>query len=107
MNNRTRLQIGKCIRQYSTTQGRVNRNSLAFTSSATRADKERARQSTEIATSKWRTALRDHRIVQNDDATWSVVHFTGTVIGKFDDAAAAAVAMRDCAAIGFRGFVVS
>ena len=58
MNNRTRLQIGKCIRQYSTTQGRVNRNSLAFTSSATRADKERARQRTDRATSKWRSTLR-------------------------------------------------
>lgn len=107
MDNRTRLQIGKCIRQYSAPQGKVNRNATAFTSSATRADRKRARQRTDIATSKWRVALRDHRIVQNDDATWSVVHFTGTVIGKFDDAAAAAVAMRDCAAIGFRGFVVS
>lgn len=93
MNNRTRLQIGKCIRQYSTTQGKVNRNPLAFTSSATRADRKVARQRTDVAMSKWRRALRDHKIIQNDDSSWSVVHYTGTVLGKFADAVAATDAL--------------
>lgn len=76
MNKQRRLQIGKCIRQYSTTQGRVNRNSMAFTSSATRADKERARQSTEIATSKWRSTLRRCTVAEIA-GLWTVTTWDG------------------------------
>lgn len=107
MNKQRRLQIGKCMRQFSAPAGKVRSDSQAFAkSSATRADRKRARQRTEVATSKWRRALRDHKIIQNDDSSWSVVHYTGTILGKFDDAMAAAAAMRDCDAIGFRGFAL-
>ena len=94
MNKQRRLQIGKCIRQFSAPAGKVRGSSDAFSkSSATRADRKQARQRTEVATSKWRRALRDHKIIQNVDSSWSVVHYTGTVIGKFDDAVAAAAAL--------------
>ena len=76
MDNRTRLQIGKCIRQYSTTQGKVNRNCISFTSSATRADRKRARQRTEIATSKWRTTLRKCTVAEIA-GLWTVTTWDG------------------------------
>ncbi len=73
---------------------------------ATKADKHHAELRSEQATSRWRTALRDYKIIRNDDSSWSVIHWSGTIVGKFDDAVAAAAAMRDCAAIGFRGVAV-
>ena len=76
MENRTRLQIGKCIRQYSAPQGRVNRNAMAFTSSATRADRQRARQRTDIATSKWRSVLRRYTVAEVA-GLWTVTTWDG------------------------------
>ena len=96
MNKQRRLQIGKCIRQFSAPAGKVRGSSDAFAkSSATRADRKQARQRTDVAMSKWRRALRDHKIIQNDDSTWSVVHYTGTVLGTFADAVAAAAALAN------------
>ena len=60
---------------------------------ATKADKHHAELRSEQATSRWRTALRDHKIIQNDDSSWSVVHWSGRVLGKFDDAVAASAAL--------------
>jgi len=96
LNKQRRLQVGKCIRQFSAPAGKVRSNSQAFAkSSATRADRQRARQRSEVATSRWRTALRDHKIIRNDDSSWSVVHYTGTVVGTFGDAVAASAALAN------------
>lgn len=96
LNKQRRLQVGKCIRQFSTPDGKVRSNSQAFAkSSATRADRQRARQRSEVATSRWRTALRDHKIIQNDDYSWSVVHFSGRVLGTFNSAVAASAALAN------------
>lgn len=96
LNKQRRLQVGKCIRQFSAPDGKVRANSQAFLkSSATRADRQRARQRSEVATSRWRTALRDHKIIRNDDSSWSVVHYTGTVVGTFGDAVAASAALAN------------
>ena len=96
MNKQRRLQIGKCIRQFSAPAGKVRSSSDAFAkSSDTRADRKQARQRTDVAMSKGRRALRDHKIIQNADSTWSVVHYTGTVLGTFADAVAATAALAN------------
>jgi hypothetical protein len=96
LNKQRRLQVGKCIRQFSAPDGKVRANSQAFLkSSATRADRQRARQRSEVATSRWRTALRDYKIIQNDDSSWAVIHWSGTIVGKFDDAVAASAALAN------------
>ena len=60
---------------------------------ATKSDKHHAELRSEQATSRWRTALRDHKIIQNDDSSWSVVHWSGRVVGTFNSAVAASAAL--------------
>lgn len=107
--SRTQRQIytAKCMRNHSAPEGKVRGAKQPLgQSTASLQSRKYARLRSDQATSKWRTTLRDHKIVQNRDDSWSVVHFSGSVLGKFDDAMAAAAAMRDCDAIGFHGFTV-
>lgn len=41
---------------------------------ATKADKHHAELRSEQATSRWRTALRDYKIIRNDDSSWAGFH---------------------------------
>ena len=41
---------------------------------ATKSDKHHAELRSEQATSRWRTALRDHKIIQNDESSWARFH---------------------------------
>lgn len=59
---------------------------------ASRTEKERAARRTDSATSKWRTTMRDHKIVQTGNA-WTVTHWDGTVVGTFADITAATAAL--------------
>jgi len=70
-----------------------NRRCLSQTR-ATKPQRERARLRTDQATSKWRTTMRDHRIVHDSlNDSWSIIHFSGEVIGTYADITAATAAL--------------
>ena len=114
--SRTQRQIytAKCMRNHSAPEGKPRGAKQPLgQSTASLQSRKSARVRSDQATSKWRTTLRDHKIVQNRDDSWSVVHWDGTFwVGTFDEVMSVATAMRDhdcilhCAAINYCGFTV-
>lgn len=83
--SRTQRQIytAKCMRNHSAPEGKVRGHKQPLgQSTASLQSRKSARLRSDQATSKWRTTLRDHKIVQNRDDSWSVVHFSGTVLAS-------------------------
>ena len=74
-----------------TGKAKPNRRCLSATR-ATRAQRKIARQRSEVATSKWRTALQDCSVVQRD-GMWNVIAWDGRCLftgASLTDALAAA-----------------
>jgi len=95
--SRTQRQIytARCMRNHSAPQGKPRGAKQPLgQSTASLQSRRDARLRSDQATSKWRSTLRNHKIVQNRDDSWSVVHFTGSVVGTFADITAAAAALK-------------
>ena len=75
--------LGKCMRNHSAPQGKPRGAKQPLgQSTASLQSRRDARLRSDQATSKWRTTLRDHKIVQNCDDSWSVVHWNGTTLAS-------------------------
>lgn len=79
--------------KYTVPTGKVSANRRCLSETrATRAQRKVARQRSEVATSKWRTALQDYSVVQRD-GLWNVIAWDGRCLftgASLTDALAAA-----------------